>query len=286
MLALTAAYAPFIHLAGDDPDWNPWRVPRRRLAEYLLSLSLVGDGYVVIGGRTTLVRAGQSWLLPPGSLADIGSKRGNHPVWVSFDVMFHPRRTQAPKAYAHEAELGRRRAWLQPNPQQVWGVELPLLLPAEFSQRVATILPALVRRWRQGTPLAVLEATHQLSGILLDLVRTCGKEPAARAISTTAERIAAAEAEMRARLHEGVGLNEFAQAADMGRTAFCAAYKQLKGCAPGRFLAETRMQMAELLLAAGTPVSDVAKQAGYSDATSFGRMFRRTRGCTPSSASG
>lgn len=83
---------------------------------------------------------------------------------------------------------------------------------------------------------------------------------------------------MRARLHEGVGLVEFAAASGLARSGFCAAYHRHRGRSPGRFLAECRLQLADLLIASGSPIGDVAERCGFADATSFGRMYRRCRG--------
>ena len=60
MLALRAAYAPWILHAGDTADWSSWQVPRRRLAEYLLVAVLAGDGFVVVGKQRLRVRPGQA----------------------------------------------------------------------------------------------------------------------------------------------------------------------------------------------------------------------------------
>ncbi len=278
MLALTSAYAPWILFAGDTADWSPWHVPQRRLAEYLLLLIRAGEGEVKIGHRWRQLKQGQAILLQPGVLADIGSRTGNHPVWVSFDVMYNPRRAEAPPARAYEAELGRRKAWLQPSPLQVWGVEPPLLLPEAIAGRCATVLPALVRSWRTGAVDAVLRANHELGGLLLDLVGQVRADGVpAPIVVDNQDRLGAAEAEMRSRLHEGVGVDDFARAAGMTRSRFCALYPRLRGHTPGVFLRRARIALAEILLAGGTSRQETARAVGVADGTVLMRVLRSRR---------
>ncbi len=275
MLALTGAYAPWIIGAGDTPDWSPWQMPKRRLAEYQLVLITAGEGEVKVAGHWRQVHEGQAFLLQPNILADIGSRTGNHPTWVSFDVIYNPRRGEGPLAHAYDDELGRRKPWLQPAPRQVWGVDLPLLLPDALAGRCATILPALVRSWRSGVPDAVLQANHVLAGLLLDLVTQArgGTEPELDD-DDPEPAIVAAESAMRARLHEGIGVDDFARAAGLTRSRFCAIYPRLRGHTPGVFLRRARIALAEVLLAGGETKAAVAKAIGVADGTVLTRMLR------------
>jgi len=278
MLALRAAYAPWILHAGDTADWSSWQVPRRRLAEYLLVAVLAGDGFVVVGKQRLRVRPGQAYLLPPGTLADIGSPGGNHPAWVSFDVIHNPLRDRAPEGHAYDDELGRRKPWLQPSPRQVWGVELPLLIPEPVGGRCSSLLPAVVRGWRSGSELGVLRANHVLSGLLLDLVSQAHIAGATEPETPDLDAfVAKAESEMRDRLADGVGVDAFARAAGMSRSTFCALYPRLRGRTPGAFLRDLRLARAQLLLAGGSSRADTARAVGWADGTVLWRAMRRTQ---------
>jgi len=58
------------------------------------------------------------------------------------------------------------------------------------------------------------------------------------------------------------------------------------GIAPGQYINKVRLHKALLLLRTGKyPLSEVAERCGFTDYNHFGRLFRKTFGCTPSQAS-
>lgn len=280
-VALHGAYSPWIEVALEAHRPQSWAIPQRRLSNYLLVCNLDGEEWLRLdGGDERSIPPGASYLLPPARLVDKGSHGGSRSVMAHFDLRYDPRREQRPPQPAY-ADLDGLADWVQPDPHAVWGVDLPILLPPALWPAVASGLPWIVERWCSGEPIAVLQATHRLHGLLLELVDWVAAHSAPR--QDDAQRIARAERVARKSLAAPFGVVEFAAAAGLGRSQFHATYRRLRGEGPGAFLRRERMQQAAALLARGDlPVAEVGRLVGYADPTVFGRVFRRTHGCAPS----
>jgi AraC-like DNA-binding protein len=281
-LAWDGPYCPYIVAAGDHHRPQPWAIRRRRLPFYLLVASLEGREQISVDGRDHAIPAGGGYLIPPAVSADIGSRAGNRPVWVHFDLAFHPRRGAVDDA-AFTAD-GRPVPQLQPPPREVWGVDLPVPLPGAVAARCARELPGLVARWSGGGLLGVLEATHQLAGLLHALVAAVwpGEPDPAPSEQSIAARLRSAEEVARASLATGFSVEDFAAAAGWSRSRFAAIYQRERGEAPGIFLRRERLRAAAgLLRAPALALAEVARLVGYADATVFGRAFRGEYRITP-----
>lgn len=71
----------------------------------------------------------------------------------------------------------------------------------------------------------------------------------------------------------------------MSESRFYHFFKECMGIAPGQYINKVRLHKAMLLLRTGKyPLSEVAERCGFTDYNHFGRLFRKTFGCTPSQA--
>jgi AraC-like DNA-binding protein len=76
---------------------------------------------------------------------------------------------------------------------------------------------------------------------------------------------------------------EIAGQVAMSRSAFAAAFVEVVGETPMRYVTRVRMGHAAALLRAGAlSISEVAWRTGYDSDSAFGRVFRRHLGMTPS----
>lgn len=282
MLAWDGPYSPYIHAADDRPRQIAWGIPQRRLAHYLLATSLLGSEHLRVDGKDHLIPLGSSYLIPPGALADVGSIAGNTPVWIHFDVRFDERRKDHPHAGAYESELGERAALLQPAPMEVWGVDLPIVIPPALTQLFRDGVPRLVRRWKDGSPIALLDATAQLASLLTTFVSHVWEASSTSPTLSLEARIARAESTALRSLDTGFDVEEFAAAAGYSRTRFSALYQQVRGTSPGAFLRSERLRLAETLLSRpDLPIAKVGELVGYPDPTVFGRFFRSHHQMSP-----
>lgn len=278
-LAWDGPYCPYIHCADDAARPRPWRLPRRRLAHYLLVLSREGEEQIEVEGRRWTIPRDGAYLIPPGVLHTLASAQGNRPAWIHFDVCFDPRRESHPHAGPEEPDLGRRALFLQPGPREVWGVELPVVIPPAALPAVQAGVPRAIAAWRDGAALSRLEAHQELGSLLLALVATALP---GRAAPGPDERLRRAEAVARRNLGARMTVAAFAAAAGYSRSRFAAVYRRHRGIAPGVFLRRERLQLAATLLdREDLPVRSVGALVGYDDPTVFGRAFRALHGVTP-----
>ncbi len=76
-------------------------------------------------------------------------------------------------------------------------------------------------------------------------------------------------------------LETMASEAKMSRSAFATHFKKQLGLAPGEYLTQWRLTLAQQELRAGTPVAIVAAHLGYANASSFSRVFTQHLGLSP-----
>jgi AraC-like DNA-binding protein len=282
MLSTSGPYCIFIHGADDTNRPNGWSLPQRCLTYYLLVCSLSGEEQIVVSGKRYVIPPRSCYLIAPGLISDLGSKRGSRPGWIHFDVAWNPDRAAAPHAGPYSAELKERVKYLQPSPIEVWGVDLPVLVPVHlkvvFTEAISRII-ALIKR---SDRLAYLEATTTLSNLMLTWVASEWKRKNPSSGFDYESRFARAELQARQSLGTGFSVSDFARAAHLSRSQFTVLYTKVKGVTPGHFLRQERLRQAEALLArSDLPLAAIGAMVGYPDASVFGRVFRAAHGVSP-----
>ncbi|WP_426187262.1 helix-turn-helix transcriptional regulator [Microbacterium sp. TWP3-1-2b2] len=68
----------------------------------------------------------------------------------------------------------------------------------------------------------------------------------------------------------------------MSRSVFAERFRSVIGRSPASYVVSVRMDAAKSMLAAGSTVSETARELGYSSDEGFSRAFRRETGMTPS----
>lgn len=82
---------------------------------------------------------------------------------------------------------------------------------------------------------------------------------------------------------ENLRIEDMAEAASMGRTAFYQKIKELVGVSPSDFLRQVRMQRAvQLVSKSRMPISQIAYAVGFTDPKYFTKCFKKETGMTPS----
>ena len=276
------AYSVYIVAADDAPRLRPWSVPNRRLTNYVLCCCLAGDEEIRVGGETINVGEGGCYLLPPSVPADLRSRHGSRPAWLHFEVIWNELRGRHPWPICHDPNWESTRRFAQPSPREVWGIDLPVLLPELFWPRIRDLLPGIIASWKTGQTLGILRAQHDLAGLLLEWVCSELGRSAQPEFLSTRERVERAEARVRNDLAAGVSVSDMAAAAGYSRSRFSEVYFELRKQSAGQFLLHSRMVRAKALLEQTTlPAKTVAQLVGYQDSTAFGRAFRTELGLSP-----
>lgn len=76
-------------------------------------------------------------------------------------------------------------------------------------------------------------------------------------------------------------VSDAAHLSGMSREAFSRRFRKLNGIPPQTFQLVGKLNDARRALRSGYSIADVAAQAGFSDQSHLGRLFRRTFGVTP-----
>lgn len=75
---------------------------------------------------------------------------------------------------------------------------------------------------------------------------------------------------------------QVAQAAALSEFHFYRSFKKLTGASPYQYLRERKMERAAIMLRqTSLPVADICLSAGFADASSFSRLFRKLYRCAP-----
>jgi AraC-like DNA-binding protein len=282
MLATTGPYCVHIQEAGDLNRSTSWLLPQRRLTCYLLVCVLRGEEQIRVAGTPYTIPAGGCYLVAPGVLADLGSRQGSRPAWIHFDAVWNPERASAPYAGHYDSDLSWRMKYLQPSPQEIWGVDLPVRVPAHIEPLFAGAIPLIVELAKARDRLSMFEATAELSGLLSRWVILEWKRKPAGSEEDLESRIARAESLARQSVSAGFSVSDFAHAANFSRSQFTALYRRIRGISPGVFLRRERIHQAVALLArSDLPLHKVGAMVGYPDPSVFGRVFRAAHGVSP-----
>ncbi|MGE0621146.1 MAG: cupin domain-containing protein [Pseudomonadales bacterium] len=94
-------------------------------------------------------------------------------------------------------------------------------------------------------------------------------------------RLARAINAMHARPDQAWTLDALAGEAGMSRARFAVRFRDIVGMTPGSYLAEWRLGLAQSLLRRGRPVSVVASEVGYANASALSRAFTAQKGMSP-----
>lgn len=73
----------------------------------------------------------------------------------------------------------------------------------------------------------------------------------------------------------------FAEKAYVSRYHFIRKFREAAGLTPHKFRIQSRVRMAQRLLAAGREIADTAQSSGFYDQSHFNRLFKRTVGISP-----
>lgn len=81
---------------------------------------------------------------------------------------------------------------------------------------------------------------------------------------------------------ENIDLNNISDEAYFSKFHFIRIFKKIYGKTPHQYLTFVRIEKATLLLRTGKPVSEVCYAVGFESLSSFGSLFKRIVGSSPS----
>ena len=97
------------------------------------------------------------------------------------------------------------------------------------------------------------------------------------------ERLLRARDFIHSSYRDNISLDDIAEVACMNKFYFLRQFRKVFKITPHQYLTERRMQVASsLLTTTDIPVTDVCCEVGFSDLSSFGKLYRRHYGVAPS----
>ncbi len=127
-------------------------------------------------------------------------------------------------------------------------------------------------------------AVQCAKALLLDLPRTSQSGYAVLPLSPDHrdDKVRAAEAFLKAHLHEDLSVAAVAAAVGLGARTLVRRFKAATGRMPGAYLQALRIELAKAMLERdGAPIQSVSEAVGYEDAAFFRSLFKRSTGMTP-----
>jgi AraC-like DNA-binding protein len=270
-LMLFGPYGPFIHW-GAHYRFNSNLVSYRPADCY--SLWLIEDGFAELAeaGKPRRLDLPAALLLEPRADAHVRIPAGSSWYTLRFDAVHVPR-----KRGVYGRTFVHLRPQDQPGMREVWGVELPRLVPRELLSFCGRTIRHCCALWWQSD-LDHLRADLCLSQWLIEYVSWAQ----GRGAFEGEDWVARGEHLARQHLESGVGVKEMAESSGFSYANFVRRYKAERGHLPREFLLRLRMEKARHLLQATTrPVREIAKLCGYQSCSAFHHQFRREMQLTP-----
>ena len=233
------------------------------------------DLWLVWAGRGTVTirQTGQRIALRRGSC-----------VWLrpgrTYDY-WHDRRHRLSYYFAHFDLLG-------PDGQVLGSEQIDLPgdeLHVPDHQLANSLLDYLVRCVRlQKSPDMLAEAAELFQFLLRQMDRaTRTRNPQSPRIAPDQERaVSQALRHLDLHLFEPISVAELARTVGYSRGHFTELFRLVTGTSPGEYLIAARIAWAkQVLIQTKTPVSTIARQAGYREQPYFSRQFRERTGLSP-----
>ena len=264
-----------------------------KLSEVLSRFS-VSAGVFYSGGLCGLIkfeepgfREGHLHLLKQGQISVIDT-HGNTRVLTAPSLLFFPRPTRhrlmAAEANRAEIVCATVRYGAGANNPLANALPAMLVLPLADATRLKASVEWLFEEAfseRSGRQAMMDRLTEVLLIQLLRHVVDTGLVAQGMLAGLAHPQLSRAMVAMHAQPFKGWSLEELASLAAMSRSKFAETFRATVGQPPGDYLIEWRVGVAQTLLKKGKPVSFVANEVGYENASALARVFRKKVGLSP-----
>jgi AraC-like DNA-binding protein len=267
------SYAPFI-LNGSHERHQ--RGPRDRLAAdwYQLWVLRAGTWEIHGCGRDSLQHAPGGLLVAPRAKLRLTVHGKTDRLFLEFDVVRQRRVHRKPGASSLRHADDQRR---QPCPREVWGVDLPAIIPAPLVDGCIQMTAfCCVNWWRDPLHHARANArlADWLAGYLISQAQP-DQTPAATWLEEC-QRLA------RQRLHTCLNVEEWAALMNLSRQHFSARFAREAGATPHEYLSQLRAEQAQRMLTdTSLSVQAIAAHTGFRSLETFSRFFRQQTAYSP-----
>jgi AraC-like DNA-binding protein len=198
----------------------------------------------------------------------------------SSDASYHPEGGGSQKAKKPASPTRN-----QPSSQDIWGFELPLVLPQGTWQHAQRCLYRCnATWWREGFGHA--QADAELALFLAQLAEICtkGHRPDQSITSNMQHNwLKICKDVAQDSLRSGINVAGWAERLQMSRQHFTRKFRQESGQTPTEWLAHARLKLAlEELTTSEKTIAEIARRTGFQSPAVFSRFCERHTGMLPS----
>ncbi|MCW8133841.1 MAG: helix-turn-helix domain-containing protein [Planctomycetota bacterium] len=246
-------------------------------------------------GGSVDIRAGEMAFIPPNFLHGWANEGGRH-LAVHFDLHAQPEMAAMKNISGTQEVVQRKPLGHMPRfilrepfteadaPPLVLPLVTKLRAPGLWRERLQPLVELYSRRATRSLS-AMLRASETLGWALRTLAEDAaqaGLVQPDRADARILELVRTLDLPGGAGLGERPSVEDLAEAAGMGLTAFRAAFLKAMGRGPRQYLEERRVEHAARALAeTDRKILEIAEAEGYGDPYHFSRVFRRVMGASP-----
>jgi AraC-like DNA-binding protein len=260
---------------------QPWKVPERRLLDYLLIYVGNGTCYFTVDGQRQKFQDGEFCLIQPGSLCELEGVTETATPFAHFDIFYHPNRENGFPTRPGQTDLTAYLDLLQPRLDDVVGFEIPVKLKPRHPKQLRDILLSLIDAWQDRSSFASLRAQSDATALVAAILEDHApdiRQPNRDAFSS----FGWITSYFSLHLHEPLSVEAMAQRSSLSPSRFNAKFKKRFGVPPHRYLLDMRIQHAqELLTTTILSQEEIAEYCGFADIHHFSKTFKRKVGLTP-----
>ncbi|WP_274364737.1 AraC family transcriptional regulator [Paenibacillus thermotolerans] len=270
---------PFIRESDFAAVRKPWRVPERRLLDYLLIYIKEGECRFTIDGTEHLFAGGEFCFIQPGSVADLEGRTDTVTPFAHLDIFYHPDRELSFPTKPGQVDLTAYLHLMQPRLNDIYGVDLPVRLQPRSPSSFADTFLDMIRLWQHRNPVMQLKAQKLATELIIAVLEDHHPTKAQR---TAAPSLSWINSYLSFHLAEPLSVQDMANRANLSVSRFTALFKQLYGVAPHQYLLELRIRHAQdLLETTDLPQEVIASYCGFADVHHFSKAFKKRTGSAP-----
>ncbi len=270
---------PFIREA-DFAVRKPWRVPARRLLDYLLIFIQEGECLIQVEEVEYSFGAGEFCLIQPGELLVLEGKTNTITPFAHLDIFYNPHREESFPTRPGQVDLSAFHHLLQPRLNDLHGIHIPVkFIPPQPAHFRETMLK-MIGIWQQHNTLCQLEAQSLATELLLSLLKE--QRSLTEETDQDPQIFNWITSYLSFHLAEPLSVVDMAQRAHLSPSRFSMLFRQRFGLSPHQYLLRLRIQHAqELLKNDALTLRQVAEYCGFANIHHFSKTFKRVTGCTP-----
>lgn len=264
-------YGPLLHWVDNNRAGVRQVDPRVPDEEYLLTYIEQGQAWFVDGDQREKITLPAVVLQVPGRGPKILVPAASTFLRLAFDVV---------RVACHRG--GRRRlihnrSCIQPPPEEIWGIEVPPIVPEPLRESCLAMCSYCAAQWWRGD-LEFMNANARLTQWLANLITHLARKHPEGDTSWLGR---SQEALSRC-VDQPTRIEQVAKIMGMSRSHFTSRFKAQAGQTPHEFLRGLRMEEAcRLLTTTNHPIRKIAELCGSRSTPTFSNEFPKRFGLSP-----